>query len=135
MKLEEIFTFENIYKAYKECRKSKQHKGEVICFETNLSVNIIDLIKDIKFQKYKLGNYRKFLIFEPKERIIEALPFKDRVVIRCFCDVILKNKIEKKLIYDNAACRKEKGTTFVIKRLEKFLKDEYRKEKNNEIFF
>lgn len=44
MKIEEIFTFENLYKAYKGCRKSKQHKGEVIRFETNLSVNISNLM-------------------------------------------------------------------------------------------
>ncbi len=110
MKLEEIFTFENLYRAYIECRKSKQHKGEVIRFETNLSNNISTLLKSIKTKKYKLGKYKEFLIYEPKKRIIEALPFKDRVVIKCFCDVVLKNKIEKKLIYDNAACRKNKGT-------------------------
>lgn len=135
MKLEEIFTFENLYKAYKECRKTKQHKGEVIRFETNLSSNITSLMNDIISKKYKLGKYKEFLIYEPKERTIEALPFKDRVVIKCFCDVVLRRKIEKKLIYDNAACRKEKGTTFAIQRLEKFLRDEYRKENNNKIFF
>ena len=135
MKLAEIFTFENLYKAYKECRKSKQHKGEVIRFETNLSNNIVNLINDIITKKYKLGKYKEFLIYEPKQRVIEALPFKDRVVIKCFCDVVLRKKIENKLIYDNVACRKEKGTTFAIERLEKFLRKEYRKENNNQIFF
>ena len=132
MELEEIFTFENLYQAYKQCRKSKQHKGEVIRFETNLSTNISNLVKEIASKKYKLGKYKEFLIYE---RIIEALPFKDRVVIKCFCDVVLRDKIEKKLIYDNAACRKNKGTAFAIKRLEKFLREEYRKENNNKIYF
>jgi len=135
MRLEEIFTFENLYKAYKECRKSKQHKGEVIRFEINLSNNITDLMNDIISKKYKLGKYKEFYIYEPKKRKIEALPFKDRVVIKCFCNEVLRKKIEKKLIYDNAACRKEKGTSFSLKRLEKFLKDEYKKEKNNKVFF
>ena len=135
MELEEIFTFENLYDAYKNCRKSKQHKGEVIRFEANLSSNISNLAKDIVTKKYKLGKYKEFLIYEPKERVIEALPFKDRVVIKCFCDVILRDKIEEKLIYDNAACRKDKGTLFAIKRLEKFLRDEYRKEQDNKIYF
>ena len=135
MQLEEIFTFENLYEAYKNCRKSKQHKGEVIRFETNLSYNINSVIKEIVNKKYRLGKYRTFLIYEPKKRVIEALPFRDRVVIRCFCDIILKPKIEKKLIYDNSACRKEKGTLFSINRLEKFLRHEYLKENNNNIFF
>ena len=135
MKLDEIFTFENLYDAYKQCRKSKQHKGEVIRFETNLSYNINKLVNEIATKKYKLGKYKEFLIYEPKERLIEALPCRDRVVIRCFCDIVLRDKIEVKLIYDNTACRTEKGTLFAIKRLEKFLRHEYLKEHNNDIYF
>lgn len=84
---------------------------------------------------YKLGKYKKFYIYEPKERLIEALPFKDRVMVRCFCDVVLRNKIEKKLIYDNCACRKNKGTTFAINRLHSFLRNEYSKSNDNKIYF
>ncbi len=135
MKLSEIFTFENLYEAHKNCRKSKQQKGEVIRFETNLSYNLHNIRKEIITKKYKFNKYKVFSIYEPKKRIIEALPYKDRVIIRCFCEVSLKPKIEKKLIYDNAACRKEKGTDFAIKRLEKFLRIEYNKQKNNEIYF
>ena len=47
MNLEEIFSFENLYSAYKNCRKSRQHKGEIIRFETNLSFNLINLSKDL----------------------------------------------------------------------------------------
>ena len=133
MKIEEIFTFENLYKAYKDCRKSKQHKGEVIRFEVDLSRNISNLQKELLSKKYKLSKYKKFSIYEPKERVIEALPFKDRVVIKCFCEETLRDKIENKLIYDNAACRKNKGTDFAIKRLEKFLRHEFLIQKNNEL--
>ena len=70
-----------------------------------------------------------------KERIIEAPTYKDRVIIKCLCDNSIKPRIEKKLIYDNAACRKNKGTTFSIKRLETFLRKEYFKEKNNNVYF
>lgn len=135
MHLDEIFSFENLNAAYKNCRISKQHKGEVIRFEANLAFNLCILNKELITKKYVLGKYRKFYIYEPKERLIEALPFRDRVTIRCFCDVCLKPKIDKKLIYDNCACRKGKGTTFAIERLHTFLKKEYRKEKNNNIYF
>ena len=53
MRLEEIFTFENIYEAHRKCRKSKQHKGEVIRFEVNLSENIYKLVNEIKTRKYR----------------------------------------------------------------------------------
>lgn len=135
MELSDIFSFNNLYSAYKKCRLSKQHKGEVIRFEIDLAKNLTTINKQIINKTYKLGNYKVFKIFEPKERLIEALPFKDRVVIRCFCDNCLKPKLENKLIFDNCACREKKGSSFAIKRLHKFLKKEFFKENNNNIYY
>lgn len=135
MILAEIFTFENLYEAHKNCRKSKQQKGEVIRFEATLSMNLTKMAKELISQQYELGTYKKFIIYELKERVIEAPSYRDRVAIRCFCDNCLKIKIENKLIYDNAACRKEKGTKFAIDRLEVFLRKLYRKQKNNNFYF
>lgn len=135
MTIDEIFTFENLYCAYKSARKAKQQKGEIIRFEINLSVNLNKIINELISKKYKFGAYRGFYIYEPKERYIEALPFKDRVVIKCFCDTVLKPKIEPKLIYDNVACITGKGTSFAIKRLHMFLHKEYFKKNNNNFYF
>ena len=52
MKLDEIFTFENLYSAYKNCRMSKQHKGEVIRFESNLAVNLNNLNNKIEMRDW-----------------------------------------------------------------------------------
>lgn len=135
MSLEEIFTFENIYAAHKWCRKSKQHKGEVVRFEIDLSKNITELIKELTSRKYKLGKYRKFKLFEPKERLIEALSYKDRVVLMCFVTNVLKPIISKHVIYDNAACQKNKGTDFWLNRLTKFLKREFINEHGNDFYY
>lgn len=51
-----------------------------------------------------------------------------------YCTNVIQPKIEKKLIYDNVACRKGKGTFFGIQRLHKFLKDYYRKYGKNGYF-
>ena len=127
MTLEEIFCFENIYNAHRNCRKSKQYKGEVIRFEINLSENIYKIIKEMVSKKYKVGKYKQFIIYEPKKRLIEALLYKDRVLLSCFCENVLVPKIQSKLIYDNVACQKNKGTLFGINRLEKFLKCDIKK--------
>lgn len=34
----------------------------------------------LKNRSYKLGEYRTFKIYEPKERIIKCLPYIDRIV-------------------------------------------------------
>ncbi len=83
--------------------------------------------KNLLNKTYKIGKYKQFYIYEPKKRNIEALSYKDRVVLMAFCTNIIQPKIEKKLIYDNVACRKGKGTFFGIQRLHKFLKDYYHK--------
>ncbi len=124
--LEEQFSFEKLLEAHKKCRRSKQHKKETINFETNLSQNLVKLTKEIKERTYQIGTYKQFKVYEPKERIIEALPYKDRVVLMAICNNIIEPKFERRLIYDNVACRKQKGTDFGIKRLEKFLHSYYR---------
>ena len=62
MNLENIFSFENLYNAHKKCRRSKQHKGEVIRFETNISESIYKLQKELVAKRYKFGKYKEFLI-------------------------------------------------------------------------
>lgn len=135
MELSDIFTFENLYNAHKKCRKSKQQKGEVIRFEINLAENIYKIIDEMINKKYNIGKYKQFIIYEPKKRLIEALPYKDRVVLACLCEHSIIPRLEKRLINDNVACRKGKGTTYGINRLEYFLKKEYLKENNNNIYY
>lgn len=135
MKLEDIFTFEHLYEAHMHCRRYKQHKGEVIRFEMNLSVNLMNLVQALQRRTYQLGAYKSFYICEPKKRLIEALPYKDRVVVYCFCKYSLRSHIEKRLIYDNVACREGKGTMFAIRRFEQFLKREYLREGNATVYF
>ena len=129
--LEESFSFEKLLEAHKRCRCSKQHKRETINFEVNLSSNLVELSKQIRNKNYKVGSYKQFKIYEPKERIIQALSYKDRVVLMALCSNIIEPKFERRLIYDNVACRKGKGTDFGIKRLEKFLHCYYKEFGNN----
>lgn len=122
MQAKEIFTFENLLEAHKMCRRSKQHKRGTILFEIALGVNLCKLAKELADKTYKLGKYRVFEIYDPKRRLIEALPYKDRVVLMCFCRNVLEPVLERRLIYDNAASRIGKGTDFAITRLHGFMR-------------
>ena len=108
MKIEEIFTFENLVAAHKTCRLSKQHKRGTIMFEIELGRNVTNLVKQLAGKTYRLSPYRSFTIYDPKKRLIEALPYKDRVVLMCFCQHSLAPRLESRLIFDNAAFRKER---------------------------
>ena len=109
-------------KRTKCCRRSKQHKRGTILFEIALGVNLCKLAKELTDKTYKLGKYRVFEIYDPKRRLIEALPYKDRVVLMCFCRNVLEPVLERRLIYDNAASRIGKGTDFAITRLHGFMR-------------
>lgn len=126
MIFEECFSFENLLKAHQKCRRQKGHKNETVKFELNLGKNLADLQRELLNGTYRVGKYHQFTIYEPKKRIVEALPYRDRVVQMALCNNILEPYFEKKLIYDNCACRKGKGTSFAIKRLKRHYAEAYK---------
>lgn len=83
-------TFEKMLDAYIRAKKNKGLRKEVIRFEMDLETNIINIINELKSDKYRLGKYRTFTIYEPKERIIKALPFKDRIVQQWYIEEFIK---------------------------------------------
>lgn len=128
--LEKLYNFENLYNAHKKSRLGKRNNKEVIDFEMNLAKNIVDMSDAIKNKKFSLSPYYNFKVYDPKTRDIYALHYKDRVFEHCLCDEILAPLIEKKLIYDNAACRIGKGTRFALNRLKYFMNDYFNKNKD-----
>lgn len=127
MAYKDIFTFTNLVKAHQKVRRSKLHKKEVVEFELNKSHEIYKLYEELNKKTYQISPYRTFYIYEPKKRRVDATPYRDRVVQNCFVDNYLFPLLENRLIYDNAACRKNKGTDFARNRLKKFLLDAYKK--------
>ena len=121
-----VYDFDKLYEAYKKCRRGKLHKTEVIQFELNLSEELVRLQEELEEKTYRIGKYDKFMIFDPKKREIQALPFRDRVVQHNLCDNIIAPLLESRLIYDNSACRKGKGTHFAMERLSGFFRDYYK---------
>ena len=92
----------------------------------DLSRAIWNLKERIDNKTYRIHDYNVFTIFEPKKREIQALKYSHRVVMHCLCDNYLMSVLENRFIYDNAACRKGKGTHFSLKRLTKFFHEYYR---------
>ncbi|WJY27490.1 reverse transcriptase/maturase family protein [Sporosarcina trichiuri] len=73
-----------------------------------------------------MGGYNVFRIYEPKERIIKSIQFRDKVVQRSLCDNVLEPAFERSFIYDSYACRKGKGTHAGLNRTCEFLRRHYR---------
>ncbi len=123
-------TFKKLLAAYKRARKNKVYKDEVIKFELNLENNITNLENNIRNKKYHLGKYYSFKVYEPKERIINALPFIDRIVHQWYVEEFIKPFIVPKFVYTSFACLKNKGTHKAVYQVQKYMQI-YQKQKNN----
>ena len=106
--LNAICTEKNAVKAYRKARKCKRYRPEVLKFEQNREINLLKAISDIRNQTYHAGRYYCFKVYEPKERLIMALPFYDRVIQHMIVNII-EPLFEKRFIFHSYACRKEKG--------------------------
>lgn len=129
-----IGDIEELRAAEKRAALGKRSKKEVAQFEYDLGYNICKLSAEIKNGTYKTSPYHTFYVYEPKLREIQALKFRDRIVQNCICNVVLRPFLEPRLIYDNAACRKNKGTHFAQSRLTKFMSEFYGKHGTNGYF-
>lgn len=113
--------------AHRKARRGKGTKAEVLKFEESLMSNIAKLQRGLERKTYRISGYRYFKIYEPKERDIMSLMYRDRIIQHAICDYVLEPFLDERLIYDNAACRRGKGTHFALDRLKKFMRDAYGK--------
>lgn len=127
---ERICDFQNLYKAHLRARQGKRNKQEVIQFEMKLAENLTKMSAALENRTYRMKGYYHFTIYEPKKREIYAAHYQDRVVLHCICDEVLNPILWKRLIYDNAACQKGKGTHFALDRFSMFLRKYYQKHGN-----
>ena len=112
-------TFDKLYQAHLRARNHKTYKNEVISFEFNLENNITNLLRNLQNGTYKLGKYFVFTIYEPKERKIQALPYKDRIVHQWYVEEFIKPYIVPKFIYNSFACLEDKGTHKAVEEVQK----------------
>lgn len=115
-------TFQKLLEAHQRARKHKGYKNEVISFEINLENNLTNLLNNIKNNTYRTGKYYQFTIYEPKERIINALPYRDRIVHQWYIEEFIKPYIVPKFINTSFACLKNKGTHKAVLEVQKQLR-------------
>lgn len=107
--------FNNLREAYRLSHRLKTDSEDVIEFDKNKLYNL-NLIRKALLNKEwdKLFEYYRFIIHDPKERIVDAMQYRGRIVQHVLCDNILRPYFEPKLIKENCACRKGKGTDYAL---------------------
>ena len=105
---EKAFTMDHLYLAYLDARKGKRGTSACFRFEKDLWHNLKSLHTRLHNGTYKPMPYKKFKVFEPKERTIYAPAFKDLVVQHAIYRLIYP-VFDKTFIHTSYACRKGKG--------------------------
>lgn len=111
-----ISSLSNLALAAHKAFRGKSETNEVKIFRKDFLHNINLLRTDLIRGNFTIGNYHKFVIYEPKERIICAAPIKQRILHHAIMNVC-HPVFERNLIYDSYASRPGKGTHKAIKRL------------------
>ena len=106
--IEKIADIDNLFDAYYKARRGKQHKYSVQQYARHIEENLTSLRRQILSGDVKVGAYHRFKIYAPKERVICAAPFSDRVLHHAIMNVC-KPVFERHLIYDTYATRDGKG--------------------------
>ena len=117
---EQVTDYDNLYKAYLNARLCKRYRYEVLRFSAHLEDYLHLLQKQLLDGTYRLGRYREFYIYEPKQRLIMAQPFKDRVVQWAIYQVLYPLFVNG-YISDSYACIQGRGTHSAVERLHYWL--------------
>lgn len=118
-----VCTLENLQLAYAKAKKGKSNTYGVRLFSKDLENNINQLYAELLAGTYRTSEYSIFTIYDPKERTVYRLPFRDRVVHHAIMNV-LEPVWTSIFISNSYACIKGRGIHAVLNRLKRDLKDE-----------
>ncbi|MFH1591903.1 MAG: reverse transcriptase/maturase family protein [Candidatus Woesearchaeota archaeon] len=114
-----LCSYKNLEKAFNKARKGKSFMPYVVDFEKNKELNLLKLKNELETFSYKPSPLKKFIIQDPKTRVIRKSHFRDRIVHHAIVN-ILEPIYEKIFIFDSYANRISKGTIAALKRFDNF---------------
>ncbi|ACV64925.1 RNA-directed DNA polymerase (Reverse transcriptase) [Desulfofarcimen acetoxidans DSM 771] len=116
-----ICSFEGLYQSYLKARKRKRYRNEVLKYTANLGENLIQAEEELISKSYRVSPYRKSFVYEPKKRLVMALPFGDRIV-QWSVYRTLNPLLNKRYISHSYACRTGYGSHRAVKQLQYWLR-------------
>ena len=127
-------TYENILASWNIVRKTCKNKKEVLEFSLNLHANLMNIYNTLKNKSYNSSSYRTFMIFEPKPRLVMSQSIFDKIVNHFIASYYLLPYLEKSLLDLNVATRVDKGSSYAMKLMKKYVNEMVINEQPNEIY-
>lgn len=116
---ERVCSLENLLAAATKALKGKRSNGAGAAFLAEQEKELVALEEELSTGSYRHGGYSYFTIYEPKQRVVAAALFRDRVVHQAVVRVI-EPIFETRFIEDSFACRVGKGTHAAMRRAAEF---------------
>lgn len=131
--LDTCFSIENLHQSFMDIRKSIHFKYNVQNYRLNELKEIASFREAYKNGTFKFTDSKAFYLRERgRERYIQPVTFRDRVIVHAFCQYVLLPKLTPYLIYDNCASIEGKGIDKSLDRFRVHLQRYYTRHKSNE---
>ena len=106
---------ENLRLAFWKAQRGKAGKRDVLAFRQDLDARLGELRRDLLSGDVRVGEYKFFIVHDPKERLICAASFRERVLHHALMNVC-GPVFERFQIHDSYASRTGKGTYAALAR-------------------
>jgi hypothetical protein len=110
-----ITSFASLHAAALKAQRGKRRRPAVLAFHERLEANLFQLQQELESFAYAPGPYRRFVIRDPKRRLISAAPYRDRVVHHALCAAIAP-PLERGFIATSYANRQGFGSHKALRR-------------------
>ena len=111
----QIAAAENLRLAFWKAAKGKRGKADYLTFRDGLDANLAALGAELLAGDALVGDYHYFKVHDPKERLICAATFRERVLHHALMNVC-EPVLERAAVFDSYACRKGKGRLRAVAR-------------------
>jgi hypothetical protein len=113
---------ENLRLAFHKAARGRRGQAEVRQFAGDLDRRIAAMSEGIRTGTFPVGRFQQFLIRDPKERVITAPCFDERVLHHAIMNVC-EPVMDRWLIADTFACRAGKGREAAVRRAQYFTRN------------
>lgn len=120
---ENTYKPENIRACYYEVMHNTRNKRQVHQLQKNADKVLHNIYEELKDEKYVVGKYNIFVIYEPKQRVIVSQGMKDKIVNHLIAREILYPAILPCLVPYNVASRPGMGTRKALEYMDRYRKE------------
>lgn len=117
--IEAIADPDNLRLAFWKARKGKNGQADVIHFRRQLDQQLLQLREELLSGQVQVGDYHYFTIYDPKERVICAAAFRERVLHHALMNVC-HPVFERFQLDSSYATRPGKGTYVALDKARHF---------------